>query len=117
VRTWSVHDTRIPTPFTLNTSNLTSPGFIPSMDGLDGAFGSPRRHADFRIYHGNVDLNGLNDNEQSTRLVGRSIWNSEWLLVIPGAGLHADPDFGLDQFAENVSDIKLTFKTYSHNGQ
>ena len=59
----------------------------------------------------------LNDDEQSTRLIARSIWNSKWILVIPGAGLHADPDYGLKQFTENVSDLKLTFKTYSHNGQ
>jgi len=114
-RMWSVHDTRIPTPFVINQTNLTSPGFIPTLDGLDGRFFEPRRHADFRMYH--IPDPDRNDNEQSTRLIGRSVWNSEWMLIIPGASLHGDPDYGLKQFAENISDLKLNLKTYSHNGQ
>ena len=114
-RMWSVHDTRIPTPFVINQTNLTTPGFIPSLDGLDGRFFEPRRHADFRMYH--IPGQALQANEQSTRLIGRSVWNSEWMLIIPGAGLHGDPDYGLKQFTEHVSDLKLTLKTYSHNGQ
>ncbi len=114
-RMWNVHDTRIPTPFTINQSQITAPGFIPSLDGVDGRFNAPRRHGDFRMYHEEGADPG--DDEQSSRLIGRSIWNSEWLLIIPGTGLHADPNFGLKEFAENVSDLKLYFKTYSHNGQ
>lgn len=114
-RAWSVRESRIPTPFVINASQLQSPGFIPLLDGSDGRFGEIRRHSDFRMYH-EPELD-LDDDEQGTRLIARSIWNSEWILVIPGAGLHADAMQGLTQFAENVSDIKLTFKTYSHNGQ
>jgi hypothetical protein len=120
-RMWTVRETRIPVPFTMNQSQIMSPGYIPSLDGVDGAYNELRRHADFRMYHGN-DLNpdgdlDVDDDEQSTRLIARSIWNSDWLLIIPGAGLHGDPNYGLNQFAEKVSDIKLNFKTYSHNGQ
>ncbi|MCP5110959.1 MAG: hypothetical protein GY953_09005, partial [bacterium] len=50
-RMWSVQDQRIPTPFTLNESSLTDPGFIPSLDGVDGGFHDLRRHGDFRMYH------------------------------------------------------------------
>ncbi len=114
-RSWNVRDTRIPTPYTINQNQLTAPGFIPSLDGVDGRFGEIRRHGDFRMYH--EDELDLADDEQSTRLTGRSIWNSEWLLIIPGAGLFADPEMGLTKFTEHVSDIKLNFKTYSHNGQ
>jgi len=114
-RVWSVLDTRIPTPFVINQTDLTSPGFIPSLDGIDGRFHEPRRHADFRVYYGGgLDLDG---NSQSTRLIGRSIWNSEWLLIIPGAGLNDDAGSALQHLTDTVSDIKLTFKTYSHNGQ
>ena len=120
-RQWTVHDTRIPIPFTMNQSALTSPGFIPNLDGIDGTYGEVRRHADFRIYH-DSDLNSdgdldVDDDNQSTRLIARSIWNSEWVLVIPGAGLYGDASVGLTKFCESVSDIQLTFKTYSHNGQ
>ena len=116
-----MRDTRIPTPFTLNQAQITAPGFIPSVDGIDGSYGELRHHADFRMFHG-ADLDGegnlsVDDDNQSTRLIARSIWNSEWLLIIPGAGLYADPKEGLKRFAEQVSDIKLNFKTYSHNGQ
>ena len=55
--------------------------------------------------------------EYDTRLIGRSVWNSEWLLIIPGAGLHADPNLGLQRLIDTVSDIKLHFTTYSHQGQ
>ena len=106
---------RIPTPYVINPGQLTAPRFIPSLDDTDGSYGEQRRHSDFRMYH-EPDLE-LDDDEQGTRLIARSIWNSDWMLVIPGAGLHADAEYGLTQFAEKVSDIKLTFKTYSHNGQ
>jgi hypothetical protein len=114
-RAWTVRENRIPTPYVINPGQLTAPGFIPSLDGTDGSYGEQRRHSDFRMYH-EPDLE-LDDDEQGTRLIARSIWNSDWMLVIPGAGLHADAEYGLTQFAEKVSDIKLTFKTYSHNGQ
>lgn len=114
-RAWTVRESRIPTPFVINSSQLQSPGFIPLLDGSDGRYGEIRRHSDFRMYHEpNLELD---DDEQGTRLIARSIWNSDWMLVIPGAGLHADAAHGVTQFAEDVSDIKLTFKTYSHNGQ
>jgi leucyl aminopeptidase (aminopeptidase T) len=120
-RGWSVKDTRVPTPFVMNQSQMSAPGFIPSLDGIDGSYGEVRRHADFRVYHGdNLNADGdldVDDDEQSTRLIARSIWNSEWLLIIPGAGLYGDATTGLERFADHVSDIKLNFKTYSHNGQ
>jgi hypothetical protein len=39
------------------------------------------------------------------------------LLIIPGAGLDADPTEGLRKLSETITDIKLHFKTYSHQGQ
>ena len=50
------------------------------------------------------------------RLLGRSIWNTQWLLIIPGATLNADPNTGLDRFVDQVSDIKLIFDTYGQSG-
>jgi len=49
--------------------------------------------------------------------MARSIWNSQWVLIIPGAGLYYDAAEGVKRFTDTVSDIKLNFKTYSHNGQ
>jgi hypothetical protein len=116
-RAWSVLEQRIPTPFVINESDLKAPGFIPTLNGVDGGFSELRRHGDFRMYHdagGSVDENEL---ILDSRLIGRSVWNSEWLLIIPGVNLHVDPATGLKQLAETVSDIKLHFQTYSHQGQ
>ncbi|SKA75996.1 hypothetical protein SAMN02745166_00106 [Prosthecobacter debontii] len=113
-RTWSIVEQRIPVPYTINLSNLSSPNYIPSLNGVDGVFGERRRHGDFRMYHDDGDEETLT---ASNRLIGRSVWNSEWLLIIPGIGLHYDANLGLQQFADSVSDIKLYFLTYSHTGQ
>jgi hypothetical protein len=88
-----------------------------------------RRHSDFRAYH---DSGYLNESEMQydTRLIGRSVWNSRWLLIIPGRSLLYDPDEGLDTFIHGprsfsnpdvrtesgISDIKLFFETYSYGG-
>jgi len=116
-RVWSVVDQLIPTPFTINQSNLVAPDYVPTLDGVDGGFGDLRRNGDFRMYH---DAGGsVNDSEtiSSSRLIGRSVWNSQWMLIIPGADLAVDPNAGLTQFAQTVADIKIYFKTYSHQGQ
>jgi hypothetical protein len=52
----------------------------------------------------------------NNRLVGRSVWNTQWKLVIPGHTLLNDPNEGLDRFIRTVSDIKLHFVTYSYSG-
>ena len=59
---------------------------------------------------------GLGLGVKDTRLVGRSIWNTRWVLIIPGATLHADPEVGLDRFVDQVTDIKLIFDTYGQSG-
>jgi len=115
-RSWTVQEQRIPTPFVINNSNLAAPGFIPTLNGVDGGFSQLRRHGDFRMYHDNGGT--ANDSELTldSRLTGRSVWNSEWLLIIPGSYLHVNPNTGLTTLADTVSDIKLHFKTYSHQG-
>jgi hypothetical protein len=118
VRQWNVVEQRIPTPFVLNRNAIREPGFIPTLDGIDGAFGDLRRHGDFRVYHDNGSSEP--DDSQTIhngRLITRSVWNSDWMLIIPGANLHADPKIGLQRLAENIQDIKLYFLTYSHQGQ
>ena len=50
------------------------------------------------------------------RLIGRSVWNSKWKLIIPGKTLLADPNQGLARFINSVKDIHLYFITYSYSG-
>ena len=114
VRSWSIVERRIPIPYTINSANLTSPSYIPTLDGVDGIFGEVRRHGDFRVYYDGDEDQTLSAN---TRLLSRSLWNSEWMLVIPGSALHHDSAAGLDAFADSVSDIKLHILSYSQSGQ
>ena len=66
-----------------------------------------------------LDLTKLNT---STLLVGRSVWNTSWLLIIPGVGLwNQDAAVGVNRFIEGptgtgVSDVKLYFNTYQYSG-
>ena len=111
IRTWKVVEQNIPVPFPATSSQLSTSGYIPLLDGLNGRLGDQRRFADFRAYPDSAEAPTMD-----TRLLGRSIWNTEWLLIIPGATLNADPDTGLDRFIEQVSDIKLIFDSYGQSG-
>jgi hypothetical protein len=115
-RAWRVVDQALPVPFTIGPSALRNRTWIPSVDTLGGSFADIRRFAALRAYH---DAGTFTESEavSDSRLIGRSVWNTEWMLVIPGSTLLADPDQGLDAFLESVSDIKLFFQTYSYSGQ
>ena len=52
----------------------------------------------------------------NARLVGRSVWNSRWKIIIPGQTLLADPKNGMQIFIDTVKDIKLHFESYSTAG-
>ena len=52
----------------------------------------------------------------NTRLIGRSVWNSQWKIVIPAYTLLSDEQEGLNRFVASVKDIKLFLRTYSHSG-
>lgn len=114
VRLWDVLDQKIPVPYPVQDSNLTDSAWRP-LDSLDGLEGDIRKFSSFRAYH---DSGFYDESEMTfdTRLVGRSVWNTRWLLIIPGSTLKADPDSGLDTFIENITDIKLFFQTYGFSG-
>jgi len=116
-RFWNVLEQRIPAPFVINQRNLEVASFMPSIDANDGSFSDIRRISDFRAYHDSgteaLDAAQL---ARDSRLIGRSVANTKWLLIIPGGTLHSDQEYGLEQFIETVKDIKLVFETYSHTG-
>jgi hypothetical protein len=111
LRTWKVVEQSIPVPFPATSSKISESGYIPLLDALDGRFGDQRKFSDFRAYPASNP-----ETTFETRLLGRSIWNTQWLLIIPGATLNADPEVGLKRFVEQVSDIKLIFDTYGQSG-
>ncbi|MBF0451225.1 MAG: hypothetical protein HQK75_11025 [Candidatus Magnetomorum sp.] len=114
-REWTVVDQRLPIPLPVRGSDLNNPSWIPSLDSLDGSMIEIRRFSSFRAYH---DSGYFDANQMSfeSRLVGRSVWNTNWMLIIPGGIFHYDQDYGLEKFIESVKDIKLFFQTYAISG-
>ncbi|MBN2808532.1 MAG: FG-GAP repeat protein [Deltaproteobacteria bacterium] len=131
IRTWNVVDQKIPQPFPIVPLEMEeNPSWIPTIDTTYDEIFEIRRHSDFRAYH---DSGWLNESEMlyDSRLVGRSVWNTKWLLIIPGRALLADGDEGIETFIDGpllygglpnertgygVSDIKLFFSTYAYSG-
>ena len=125
VRTWSVDDVAIPLPFNIGGSDFSSKAVYQSADSLSEPLFTIRKHASFRpvsttaafsssIYGSGGSLQ--RSQFTNTRLIGRSVWNNKWKLVIPGIKLFHDPDEGLRRFIDSVSDIKLHLVTYSYSG-
>ena len=126
-REWRVVDQRLPEPFPIGASDLTNPEWIPINDSLSGTYADIRRSSSYRAYHDSGEYDPA-QTASDTRLVGRSVWNTDWMLVIPGGTLNYLPDEGLDRLihgqltpegtrdGNGISDIKLHFQTYGYSG-
>lgn len=116
VRIWSVLDQAIPVPLPALHSSINNSRFIPLLDTLNGPSGEVRKFSSFRAYHnGGADID-FEELVTDSRLIGRSVWNTQWILIVPGQALNADPDVGLDRFIKQVSDISIVFETYGLSG-
>jgi hypothetical protein len=127
LRTWTVLDQVLPLPVDIGQTDTASGTFLPLRDSLAGTSAERRRHSAFRAHH---DAGNFTEAELCTnaRLVGRSVWNTDWVLIIPGSSLLSDPAEGLDRFihgalqpdstrdGHGITDIRLYFKTYSYSG-
>jgi hypothetical protein len=116
VRVWKVLDQRIPVPLPATAARLEQANWIPLLDSLNGQFGENRQYSTFRAYHDGTSTVDLDELVADTRLVARSVWNTKWVLIIPGRLLNADPNVGLDRLIDQVSDLKLVFRTYGISG-
>ncbi len=114
-REWRVRDQVIPIPFPIGASSLSDPNWNPTFDSISGDFVQVRRYGSFPAYH-DAGIYNQAQTTSDSRLIGRSAWNTEWLLIIPGGSLLSEPDAGLDAFLNSVSDVKLYFQTYSYAG-
>ncbi len=125
-REFDVVDQAIPVPFPIGNSDLTNPSWLPT-DNLASPIGEIRRFNRFRAYHD--DGFEIGDFTRASRLVGRSVWNTKWLLISPGGTFLADPNTGLDTFISGKivpgtqtrdgngnTDILLLFETYGYSG-
>jgi hypothetical protein len=115
-RQWRVLDQAVPVPFAVGANDFANPNWIAAQDSLSENYGQPRRFSAMRAYS---DSYGAEDGEitTSSRLVARSVWNTEWMLIIPGGTLLNDPNEGLRRFINSVSDIELKLMVYSFAGQ
>lgn len=124
LRTWSVDDVAIPLPFNIGGSGFSGKNFYQSSDSLTEPLFTIRKHQAFRPvdsvsqFSGNPYFGtGLQFSQfTNRRLVGRTVWNSQWKLVIPADSLLADPKEGLTRLIQTLTDIKLNFTTYSYSG-
>jgi hypothetical protein len=135
-RQFTVLDEALPPPPTslsssdLSTNNL---GWIPtdglSEDGVPTPLGNLRQFDEFQAYPDSGQWT-LAQATSSTRLIGRSVWNTRWMLVIPAVSLggpatdtnalqNAVQTFinGVNRDGNGISDIKLLFQTYTYTGQ
>ena len=125
IRTWAVQDVTVPMPFNIGTSDFSSKRLWQSSESLTEPLFSLRKHQAFRpvptaavftpnIYGGSGGL--ARSQFTNSRLIGRSVWNSQWKLVIPGQTLLNNPSEGLDRFIQSVKDVKLHIVSYSYSG-
>ena len=132
VLSWRVVDQTVPAPYAIGSTQLDDPDWTPLFDGATGGndLGARiRRHPSFRAYYDEAGKDPSDDSLDCTRLVGRSAWNTRWLLIIPASSLSADREAALAAFisgadadrdgkpdSTGVSDILLGLKTYSTSG-
>jgi len=112
-------DQTIPAPYVLGSTQLDDPDWTPLYDGATGGndLGARiRKHPSFRAYYGANGTAPRDAELDCTRLVGRSAWNTRWLLIIPAGAMNASRETAIDAFIDSVSDIKLGLKTYSASG-
>jgi hypothetical protein len=130
IRSWQVVEQSIPLPFQIGEYELANNfEWIPMNDSVPGPLAEIRRYTRFRAYPDG----GFNPSEMTydSRLIGRSVWNTRWLLIIPGHSLYlSDPWEGMERLiygatvpggdgertGDGVTDIKLFFETYAYPG-
>lgn len=117
VRSWSVKDQAIPLPFNLGQSDFSATEFFTPEGTLNEQLWITRKHQAFRpVSDPAYFYSTLPGEFTNSRLIGRSVWNTQWKLVIPAYTLLNDEEAGLDRFVRTVEDIKLFLRTYSHSG-
>ena len=115
VRTWQVQDQAIPLPFNIGNSDYSSNAAWTSADSLSEPAFAIRKHQAFRAVPTGTNFPS-DPGFTNARLIGRSVWNSEWKIVIPGNTLLNDPAKGAQIFLSTVKDIRLHLESYSYSG-
>ena len=130
-RQWKIAEQIIPVPFPLANTSLSATNWIPINDTLGNQYYAIRRYSALQAYNdGGYQQSQVTS---SSRLVGRSVWNTKWMLIIPAGALLGDRTEALQRFiygalldpngpvtgprdGNGVSDIKISFQTLSYPG-
>jgi hypothetical protein len=129
VREWQVVDQVVPVPFPISAPDLERFDWMPVADTLNESPTEIRRYSRIPAFHFQEPFDGSQVISDS-RLIGRSVWNRRWVIIIPGGTFLADPVEGLETFingqlipggggerdGQGVNDILVFFKTYSYSG-
>ena len=116
-RAWNIVDQRLPVPYKASTSTLDRSNYNPIIDNINDRYGDTRRFSAFRAHHNSTGEGAEDDMVYDSRLVGRSVWNTEWVLIIPGRSLNYDGNEGITRLINQISDIELYFDTYGMSGE
>ena len=130
---FNVVDQTIPVPYPITAAEIAEANWLPTYSGELGGTDTEtriRRHPSFRAYFGARGDSPADAQLDATRLTGRSVWNTRWLLVIPAGTLASDRETALKAFINGldtdydgvidvlpVKDIHVGFKTYSNSGK
>jgi len=118
-REFRVTDQAIPVPFPISSRDVNERDWSPLLVGDGDSFADIRRFSRFRAFGMPGEYGEQltrNHQQTSSRLIGRSVWNTRWMLIIPGESLSGNAKAGVSQFIQNVDDINLTLETYSSSG-
>ncbi|MCX6839971.1 MAG: hypothetical protein NTX35_19485 [Verrucomicrobia bacterium] len=118
IRSWQVVDQALPLPYNLGASAFNTTQFFGPNDTFAERPWVIRKHQAFRMV---ADPAMYEDGSLPTvftnaRLIGRSVWNSQWKIVIPAITLLNNEQEGMNNFSASVHDIQLFLRTYSNSG-
>ena len=117
LRSWTVHDQALPLPYNLGASAFNTTNFFDANGTLSEQPWILRKHQAFRpvsdpaFFYSSIPTEFTN-----TRLVGRSVWNGRWKIVIPAYTLLENEQDALNRFVASVTDIQLFLRSYSNSG-
>lgn len=117
---YDVVDQTVPLPYNVGQSQLNDPDWQPLYDGVTGGADLGSRLRKYGSFRASIGSNA--EETGSTRLIGRSVWNTRWLMIVPFGAMHADREMAMRSFIYGTSaypgvrDILLGLRTYSHEG-
>jgi hypothetical protein len=127
-REFLVLDQVLPIPSAVTGNIIGRADYQPIVDSVTqpDSFAAIRKIPDFLAYYDGDNYDALT--KSNRRLVGRSVWNTQWVLILRGRELGgADPDKSLDDLilgpetggvrsGSGLLDIQLTLETDAYAG-